>query len=49
MYFCVEVNFEMLKDFKFLKVVFWNDYLFEFLNFLLEKFSKCLGLDVKVM
>ena len=47
MYLRVEANPEMSKDLKPLKVAFWNDYLPELSNSLLEKLSKCSGPDVK--
>ncbi len=45
-YLRIEANPQMLRDFKALKVAFWNDYLPELSNSLIEK-SKCQGPDVQ--
>ncbi|XP_022787319.1 cholinesterase 1-like [Stylophora pistillata] len=45
-YLRIEANCEMSKDFKPLKVAFWNDYLPLLSNSLKEKLSKCSGSDV---
>lgn len=45
-YLRIEANPQMLKDFKALKVAFWNDYLPELSNSLIEKLE-CQGPDVQ--
>ena len=45
-YLRIEANLKMSKDFKALKVAFWNDYLPELSNSLIEK-VKCQGPDVQ--